>query len=656
MNDEKKLNKEASDALLEKINKLTDEEKKQRDLYLKRIGARPNIEKYTTEELKHKEEVALKNIPEGRMIQGPTTNDPEIDKPWLPYYSDEAIISDLPDMTIVDYIWKCNKDNMDATFAKYFNKTISYKELKNKVNEVKAALIAKGVKPYDGTGERSRIGIALPTMPETFFLFLATVDLGCVATMIDPRINHERIRDSIVETNCKLVFSVDKFNDKFADVAKELNMQNEFIPISAANSLSLPMKIAYKISKKVKHPKGLTRYEDFIANGKNIDASNIHGVYEKDALAAIEFTGGTTSKPKGVKLSNKNLVGIAAQEKSAFPEKEKGDEFLDIMPPFIAYGLACGICSTLSEGLCLRLIPNFEPEKFGDLILKYKPQHIIGVPSFYERLIKDPKMQNQDLSFLKYCIAGGDKLPVAVEERINEFFKSHGIKNNIIKGYGMTELSSVAAVNLDNDSNKVGSTGIPFPKNNVKVVNPETGEKVGINEIGEIYESGPTQMIGYMNNPELDKKTFSKDEFGQTWVKTGDRGRIDEDGQIFIDGRYKNTIVRSDGHNVYPKAIEDVIGTHPAIEDCVVVGVSNPELESGQIPVACIVVKDEFKGNENQIISEINQMSLEKLPPRDVALDYEVFDELPMTSIGKVDTNELTKQLEELIKTSGKAM
>lgn len=641
------MNKEDLILYKEKISKLSEQEQKQRDLYLKRIGPRPDISKYSKEELEEKEKIALKNIPEGAMIQGPTLNYPEIDKPWLQYYSDDAINETLPDETIVDYIWNCNKDNMDSYFAKYFNKNITYKELKENVEKVKSSLLSMGVKPFDGTKERVRISIALPTMPETFYLFLATLDLGCIATMIDPRINEERIKDCIVESKSEYVFFVDKFNDKFSNVCKELNMDKKFISISGAASLSKPMQVLYKLKNKIKNKKEFLLYKDFIKLGSNIDSKNIHGKYEAEAPAVLEFTSGTTSKPKGAFLSNKNLVGVAAQEKYAFSGKEPGDEFLNIMPPFITYGLVCGICATLSERLCLRLIPNFKPENFSKLLLKYKPQHVIGVPSFYEKLIQDPKIKNADLSFIKYCIAGGDKMPPTIEERINKFFKEHGIKNNIIKGYGMTELSSVAAVNLDNDSNKIGSTGIPFPKNSIKVVNPKTHENVMTNEIGELYEKGPTQMIGYNNNPELDKQLFIKDENDEVWVKTGDRGKVDEDGQIFIDGRYKNTIVRSDGHNVYPTPIENIIILHPAIVACSVIGIKNRNLESGEIPTACLVIKDEYKNNSNEIINQINQECLKKLPPRDIALDYKVVEEIPLTSVGKVDTNELKNMIED---------
>lgn len=634
-------------AYQEKLSSLTEEEKKQRDLYLKRIGSRPDVSQYTDDELQHKMNVAIDNIPEGKMVQGPTIGYPEFDKTFLQYYSDEAIKQDIPNMTITDFVWECNKDNMDGLFAKYFNEKITYKEFKEKVNEAKSALIASGIKPYNGLGQRKSIGIALPTMPETFYLFFAAIDLGCIATMIDPRINEERIKDCIIDANCSLVFNIDKFNEKFGKIADELNMNDKFVPVSGAQSLPGYMKFFYNIKAKVKKNSKQISYNDFLVKGKSIDSSNVFGKFDPDAPAALEFTSGTTNRPKGAYLSNKNLVGVALQEQNAFTGKETGDEFLNIMPPFITYGLACGMCSTLCEKLCLRLIPNFEPKNFAKLILKYKPQHVIGVPSFFEQLANDKSLENKDLSFLKYCIAGGDKLSPVVEEKINGFFKKHGIKNNIIKGYGMTELSSVAAVNLDNDSNKIGSTGIPFPKNNIKVLNPETGEKVGTNEYGEIYESGPTQMLGYLNHPELEKELFIQDETGTTWVKTGDRGKIDEDGQIFIDGRYKNTIVRPDGHNVYPNAIENIIASHPGIESCVVIGVKSKEYESGEIPTACIVLNEQYIENSAEIIEQINQLSLEKLPPRDIALAYEIVDKIPTTSVGKIDINGLKQLIEE---------
>ena len=607
---------------LEKLSQLTEEEQKLRDIHLKKIA---NGE-----------------------IYGPQMGFPEFDKSGLINFSDEAIMEDIPQMSIYDYIKECNKDRLEYVALSYYGQKITYKELLEKTEEAIKALKTMGINEYDGNGERDVVSVALPTLPETFYTFLAINALGAVANFIDPRINEERIEQCIVNAKTKLVISVDTFNDKFKNVTEKLGMSDKVVSVSPTDSLPFHLKLLYNLKVKTSKVANFTPWKKFIESGKKekVDLSKV--IYNSNDPAAVEYTSGTTGIPKGAILSNQDIVGVAYQEKSAFPDKKPGEKFLDIMPPFIAYGLVCGLCTTLTEGLELILIPKFEAKDFADLVMKHKPNHIIGVPSFFEDLVKNEKLQNQDLSFIKYCIAGGDKMNVESEKKINSFFEKHGIKNRIIKGYGMTELSSVVAVNIDNRCNELGSTGVVLHKNNIKVLDPETGERKHTNESGEIYISSPTRMVSYLNNESEMKNVFVEDEVGNVWVKTGDSGRVDEKGNVFIEDRYKNMIVRPDGHNVFPTPIENVVCAHEAVEACVVVGMDSKEYSNGQIPTACLVLKDGYQDNIDQIIEEINSLSLEKLPPRDIALAYKVIDGIPMTSVGKVDITSLKQKISEL--------
>ena len=613
------MDKQSQKEYLEKITAMSDEEKRHRDLYLKKMA---NGE-----------------------LEGPPIGLMEFDKPWLTKYSDEAILEEVPRMNIYNYIKACNKDRLDLVALNYYGRKITYREMFEEVDKVICALKAKGIKPYDGKSEQQVVSIALPNVPETFYTFLAVNAMGAVANFIDPRINEERIEKCLADANSSLLISIDTFNDKFDNVTKKNGMSDKVITVSPSDSLPPVLKSLYKLKVKTSKKPHFEKWKDFVSNGKreNPDVSEV--VFYPELEAAIEYTSGTTGIPKGAVLSNGNIVGVAYQETKALPEIFPGDKFLNIMPPFIAYGLACGVCTSLTEGLELILIPKFDPKDFADLVLKHKPNHIIGVPSFFEALVKNEKVQKEDLSYIKYCIAGGDKMNIESEKKINEFFEQHGIKNRIIKGYGMTELSSVIAVNLDNNSNKLGSTGIVLHKNNIKVLDPDTGERKGVNESGEIYILSPTKMSRYLNNETEMQNVFKKDEAGNIWVKTGDCGRVDEEGNIFIEDRYKNMIVRPDGHNVFPTPIENVICSHEAVEACVVVGIESEEYDNGQIPTACVVIKPEFRYQEKEIIEQINDLSLVKLPPRDIALSYKVIDSIPMTPVGKIDTKALKNMI-----------
>ena len=212
----------------------------------------------------------------------------------------------------------------------------------------------------------------------------------------------------------------------------------------------------------------------------------------------------------------------------------------------------------------------------------------------------------------------------------------------------MTELCSVATYTIDSNTNKLGSVGIPVMLNNVKILDLETGKELGYNQIGELYVSGPGVILGYFGNDQETKKTFITDENGVKWVKTGDLFSMDEDGVLFFHGRIKRMMIRPDGHNVFNEPIEEVLLSHEAVSDCAVVGVED-EKTNGEIPSAIVVLKEEYRDLKNEVEQQLRHLSLEKLPERDVALDYYYTDALPYTLVSKVDYQKLKKDIKDKI-------
>lgn len=287
-------------------------------------------------------------------------------------------------------------------------------------------------------------------------------------------------------------------------------------------------------------------------------------------------------------------------------------------------------------------ISLFNPDEFDKLVVKYRPQHIFGVPTHYEKLAVSPKMHNYDLSFLINAGAGGDAFSVQMEKDINAFLKEHHCKFGILKGYGMTEIGSVAVICFDN-VNKIGSVGIPHCKTVVSTFEPDTETELKYNQMGEICLSTPAVMVGYMGNAEETNKVIRKHSDGTIWIHTGDLGYVDEDGFVYIKGRMKRMIIRPDGHNVFPSAIENVISEHPFVDGCVVVGKSDASYTSGTWPVAFVVLKPEYKGQEETLL-DIKRMCDEKLPPRDTATEFFEIQSIPLTSIGKIDYRALEEK------------
>jgi len=373
------------------------------------------------------------------------------------------------------------------------------------------------------------------------------------------------------------------------------------------------------------------------------------------------YTSGTSGEPKGAIASNDTYNHIAASQSISLMDTKVGDKFLLIMPPFIAYGLAIGLHGQLCRGQELIMVPSFnidnQKEMLGNLVYKYKPQTIMGVPTFMVDLIEHPKMQNLNCEFLKTVIVGGDSMIKSAEERVNEFLASKRSEARICKGWGLTEVNSAFSYTKDRNTNELGSVGIPLVGNEIKIVKPveednidfDSLEEVKYNEVGEIFINSKSSILDYLNNPEESKNVFFYSKItGEKWIRTKDLGRITEDGNIYIDGRKKRIIIRPDGHNISPFAIENIINSSEYVEACAVVGTPSVEHEHGEYATAYVQLKKDCI-NKKEILQELRKEVEKLLPSRDIANNYKIIDEIPLTNIGKVDYKVLEEKERKLV-------
>ncbi len=570
------------------------------------------------------------------------TGYPSIDKPWLKYYPVEAINAPMPECSIYEYIWNCNKAHLDKPALKYFGKVTSYGQMFSYIDDAAKAFSALGVK------QGEFVAMCMLTMPETIYSIYGLNKLGAICNLIEPRTNAELIKDRINLSNSRVLIVVDVFLSKILQIADKTNLEH-IIVVPFAHSMPVHTKFGFVLTKGRKIPslpsdKKYQYWNTFLKKGKNTELPLVP--YVKDTPAAIIYTGGTTGISKGALLSNDSLTAMAVQSIYDAPLLYEGERFLEIMPPFIAYGLIFGFFIPFCACLENTLIPVFEPKKFAELVLKYKPNHVVGVPAFFESLANSAEMGDKKLDFLMCAITGGDRLLASTEDHINQFFKDHGCKHTILKGYGMTEMGSAATFTVTEECNIPGSVGIPTHCTEVKVIDHDTGEELGYNVQGELCMTGRTMMLGYYQNISETNKVMRKHPDGKTWIHTGDIGYITEDGVVYIVDRIKRMIIRPDGHNVWPSQIEEVVTRHPSVNDCAVVGMPNPENKNGKIPTAFLVIEDGFEPTE-ALIKEIDIFCKVYLPERDVAMAYRFIDELPMTLVGKVDYRTLEKEIDE---------
>lgn len=567
------------------------------------------------------------------------TGYPSIDKPWLKYYSEEDVKWKVSPCTIYDFIWERNKTYLHETAMMYMGKKYTYGDMFENIDRVAKSFQSLGI----GVGDK--VAICSVTTPEIIYAIYALNKIGATVNLLEPRNNSERIKQYLLVAKSEYMVMIDRCYPKISSIIADTQVK-KVIVVSPVLSASVLYKFGYLFKKdKIPFEEIYEKWSRFIARGNIVQTIN-KAPYDENRAAVIVYTGGTTGIPKGAMLSDSNLNHIAEFAwVSNTVGRNRQDDLLMIMPPFIAYGLCCGIHAPLFLGKRMIIIPNFKAENFTKLVLKHKPNHVIGVPSFFEALVS--KKKKVDLSFICGVIAGGDKLAPETENRINSYLKSNNASVQIQKGYGMTELSSGVAI-TNHKCNKIGSVGIPLIGNNVKVIDPITKEEKKYNEQGEICISTPTIMLGYLNNKEETNKVVEVDKDGVKWVHTGDVGYVDEDGYIFIIDRMKRMIIRPDGHNVFPSLIESIVSKSEGVEQVAVVGMLDRNGASGRWPVAHVVVKPEYKGRENIIEERIKTVMADSLPERDKA-EYVMFHEsLPLTPVGKVDYRALEQKVKNL--------
>ena len=563
------------------------------------------------------------------------TGYPSIDKPWLKYYSKEAIEATLPECSIYEYLVQNNQDYPSDIAILYLGKKITYKELFENIDKTAAAFIKAGVK------EKEIVTVALPSIPEALYCVYALNKIGAVANMIHPLAGKEETLNYFNEVHCRIAVIFDGAYDTIADDVDKTSVERVIVA-SPSDSLPIALKIAYNL--KVKKPKLNSKsvsWKAFIQAGRDTTVKPI----KKDCheMAIISHTGGTTGEPKGCMLSDYNTNSVIGMISNDL-EYERQEINMNVLPPFVNYSLVDGMLAPLAFGFQLVLVPKYEPDKFDEYVKKYSFNHLMAsIPAYYEPLLSNKKLAKMDLSCLGHLYYGGEKMNYETEKEINEFLMNRGARFPLAKGLGSTEMTSAVTVTYE-EINLPDSSGIPLVNNLCKIVDPDTNEEKTYNEIGEICMAGPSLMIGYYQKDEETDRIIKVHADGRRWLHTGDLGRINEDGAVFVTGRIKRIVMTrgNDGNptKMFPDRIEDVIYTCQTVELSCVIGVEDKERIN--YPKAFIVLKPD--SDEEKAKQDIMETCRHELPVYMIPEEIEFVNDLPRTSRGKVDYRALEEQ------------
>ena len=557
-----------------------------------------------------------------------------IKTPWAKYYKKEDLKLKVPDISMYEALKEVVLKYESRTAINYFGKKLSYREFLNLIDKDALAFRSQGVRRGD------IVTICMPNTPEAMIAFYAINKIGAISNMIHPLSGEVEIKEYLTSTNSVMLVMIDVCYDKVKNIIKDTSVYKTIV-VSARDSMPFFTGLGYQISQgfKIKGPTKSEAYlywNDFLkkASGYN----NLLDIkISRDDPAVILHSGGTTGKPKGIILSNGNFNALTEQAKIVFNDVEVGDRVLGIMPIFHGFGLGVSTIGPFILGCELIMVPQFNAKKFDKLLEKYKPNVIFGVPTLYEALA-GTKNDYLDLSGLKYAISGGDSLSRNLIKRVNDYLSSHNAKIKISQGYGMTE--SLAAVALSyGEAYREDSIGIPFPGNYIKIVTPETQEEVPYGEDGEICISGPTVMLGYLDNEKETNEMLQIHKDGMIWLHTGDIGMMDSNGILYYKQRLKRLIISS-GYNIYPSHIEEVIEGHRSVLKCSVIGIPHPY--KVEVPKAFIVLKNDY--NPLTVKASIKEYCKKNLASYAIPKEFEFRKSLPKTLIGKVDFKKLREE------------
>ena len=510
----------------------------------------------------------------------------------------------------------------ERTAITYFGINLTYKNLLDRINEAAAAFRQHGI------GQGDIVAVSLPTMPESIVCFYALHKIGAISCMIDVRYTPEKISEIVEKTQAKMLFVMGFSCKSWAKTKVNINVEKVVV---CSGSDSIPaVSFWYGIGewfngrKKVfLKNKKFCHWKDFVKTAQGKDETKPYQ-WKPDEMTALFQTSGTTGTVKSVMLSTENILHAVFPEPPVLNDIQSEDSIICFLPIFAFYG-ANAVIHTLSLGLRAIVIPIAPKEAFLKLILKHKPQHIFSVPAYWDIISQEP-YNNEDFSFIKTVIIAGDIMTTSYKKNINEFLHERGCRYEITNGYGMTETAGIISFTPQGSPYQYapGFLGRALAGYEVKAFDDE------------ICIHSDIKFLGYYKNKEATDHLLQTHPDGSKWIHTGDMGKVDEEGNIFVIGRKKRMIVRHDGSKVFPIEIEDCLLQHPSVTACAVIPVQDPDHSESKLPKAFVVLKEKKATAE-----ELMAYCKSHLPEHLVPAAIEFIDELPINQNGKVDYQKL---------------
>jgi long-chain acyl-CoA synthetase len=511
---------------------------------------------------------------------------PYDDRPWLRFYADgvPADVS-VPDVPLTRLLDASAERFPHRKALMFFGRSMTYAKLLSAVDRFAGALRRLDLRKGD------RVAMILPNCPQEIIAFYAILRLGAIVVPTNPLYTASELRHQLSDSGARAVIVFDKAYDTLAEAMLGTDVEHvivtslkEYLPFVKRELLKLPLakarNLSAELSTEVPEEARVLWFDDLLREGP--DSPQQTPVDPFRDLAVLQYTGGTTGRPKGAMLTHRNLVANAHQTVAWDPAIRPGhDVTLAVVPLFHVFGLTfCLTCTILIGGMVV-LLPKFDLDLLLDAVRKHKPTLFPGVPPIYQQLAAAPESKKAGVGDIRTSVSGAMKLARTTVDAFRT-----GTGGRLVQGYGMTECSPVLMANpLDGNARHV-SVGVPFPGTEARIVDEYDPRRVlPIGYPGELIVRGPQIFAGYWNQPAETAESLSSDG----WFRTGDIAVMSPDGFFTLIDRKRDVII-VDGFNVYPSEVENVINSHPGVSEAAVIGV--PDSAHGEVASAYIIPND----------------------------------------------------------------
>jgi len=553
---------------------------------------------------------------------------------WLEHYDEgmPATLGPYPERTLLDYLDEAASERPDGPALLFKGHTVTHGELQRLSDAFAAALAALGVAKGD------RVALLLPNCPQFLICELGAWKAGAVVVPLNPIYTEPELAGGLARTGADTIVVLTPFYGRVKAVQPRTALRR-VVATNIKEYLPPLLRVLFTLARERKggHRVRLAAGDLWLPDllGRHRGTPRRDGRAGFGDPASILMSGGTTGTPKGVVGLHRHYTITGTQIATWLSSGTTPWEDVVLAPLPLFHSLAnIGIQSVaLINHNAIALVPD--PRDLKDLlhtIHKVRPTSFSGVPALYNAMINHPDVRagKIDFSSIKVCFSGAAPLLAETKRRFEEL-----TGGRIVEGYSLTEAMLACAVNPVNGPNKLGSVGMPLPDVEIRIVDADTGAgPLAPGEVGEVLIRAPQLMAGYWNDPGETAATVRTHD-GDRWLHTGDLGYLDEDGYLFIVDRLKD-LIKTSGYQVWPREIEEVVATHPAVAEVGVAGV--PHETRGEVAKAWVVLR----AGQQATAEEIRDHCRGRLAPYKIPAQVEFRDALPMTMAGKVLRRALT--------------